>query len=80
MGDDFPQIFPMSSQVLRIMESGGFRLPTTPLLPNDMSLTIQAIGPGRPGRPPGDNEDFWEKWDPKKDEPSEKKVRNMYVA
>lgn len=30
--------------VLRIMESGGFRLPTTPLLPNDMSLTIQAIG------------------------------------
>eukprot|EP00434_Breviolum_minutum_P028828 symbB.v1.2.025500.t2/scaffold2452.1/size150514/1 len=30
--------------VLRIMESGGFRLPTTPLLPNDNSLTIQAIG------------------------------------
>eukprot|EP00435_Cladocopium_sp_Y103_P053061 s143_g16.t2 len=30
--------------VLRIMESGGFRLPTTPLLPDDMSLTIQAIG------------------------------------
>ncbi|CAJ1329421.1 unnamed protein product [Effrenium voratum] len=30
--------------VLRIMESGGFRLPSTPLLPDDMRLTIQAIG------------------------------------
>ena len=28
------------------MESSGFRLPATPLLPNDPSLTIQAIGPG----------------------------------
>lgn len=27
------------------MESGGFRLPTDPLLPDDMRLTIQAIGP-----------------------------------
>jgi len=38
------QIYRQQPTVLRIMESSGFRLPATPLLPNDPSLTIQAIG------------------------------------
>ncbi|CAE7830187.1 RDH8 [Symbiodinium microadriaticum] len=38
------QIYRQQPTVLRIMESSGFRLPATPLLPNDPSLTIRAIG------------------------------------
>mmetsp|Transcript_70728 Transcript_70728/g.165888 ORF Transcript_70728/g.165888 Transcript_70728/m.165888 type:complete len:1497 (+) Transcript_70728:104-4594(+) len=38
------QIYRQQPTVLRIMESSGFRLPSTPLLPNDPSLTIQAMG------------------------------------
>ncbi|CAE8627095.1 unnamed protein product, partial [Polarella glacialis] len=30
--------------VLRVMESGGFRLPSTPLEPNDQRLTIESTG------------------------------------
>ncbi|CAE7696630.1 unnamed protein product [Symbiodinium pilosum] len=40
------QIYRQQPTVLRIMESSGFRLPSTPLLPNDPSLTIRALGPG----------------------------------
>eukprot|EP00913_Durusdinium_trenchii_P018235 g17132.t1 len=37
-------IYRQLTTVLRIMQSGGFRLPITPLLPDDTRLTIQAIG------------------------------------
>ena len=66
MGDDFPGS----------ADHGVWGLPTahyTPVAqrhePHDPSDWARETR----GLPPGDNEDFWEKWDQKKDEPSEKK-------